>query len=187
MGYLSRYSSVFHMSTSPCAMLLNSYLKSLPDDMVDVSELQDIYRNAAKHVRASRLTDAELIYAPSQIALSSFSVVSPGLARAWALSKGSSAILPVIDDITSMITADGQAPDVERVREVDKRLRICKNPEKIVGSKAYLAKKAADEARDQEKRSKKAEETRRNMDADDPFGDELGSGDGVDPNLDDDD
>jgi len=162
-------------------------IQSLPDDMVDVSELQDIYRNAAKHVRASRLTDAELIYAPSQIALSSFSVVNPGLARAWALSKGSSAILPVIDDITSMITADGQAPDVERVREVDKRLRICKNPEKIVGSKAYLAKKAADEARDQEKRSKKAEETRRNMDADDPFGDELGSGVGVDPNLDDDD
>lgn len=162
------------------------HLQSLPDG-VDVSELQDVYRNAAKHVRASRLTDAELIYAPSQIALASLSMVNPKLTLAWASSKGSSAVLPVIDEIKSMITADGQAPDVERVREVDKRLRICKNPEKIVGSKAYLAKKAVEEAREQEKRTKKAEEIRRNMDADNPFGDELGSGDGVDPNLDDDD
>lgn len=155
--------------------------------MANVGELQDIYRNAAKHVRASRLTDSELIYAPSQIALASFSMVNPGLAQTWALSKGSSAILPVIDEIKSMITTDGHAPDVERVREVDKRLRICKNPEKIVGSKAYLAKKAVEETREQEKRTKKAEEIRRNMDSEDPFGDELGSGNGVDPNLDDDD
>lgn len=166
---------------------MNALIQSLPDDMADVSELQDAYRNAAKHVRASRLTDAELIYAPSQIALASFSMVNPGLTEAWALSKGSSAVLSVIDGIKSMITADGQAPDVERVREVDRRLRICKNPEKIVGSKAYLAKKAADEAREEKKRSKKAEESRRNMEADNPFGDEIGSGEGVDPNLDDDD
>ena len=155
--------------------------------MVDVSELQDVYRNSAKHVRASRLTDAELIYAPSQIALASLSMVNPNLALAWAQSKGSSAILPVIGEIKSMINTDGQAPDVERVREVDRRLRICKNPEKIVGSKAYLAKKAAEEAKEQEKRMKKAEEIRRNMDSGNPFGDELGSGDGDDPNLDDDD
>jgi len=42
------------------------------------------------------------------------------------------------------------------VREVDRRLRICKNPEKVVGSKAYLARKLEDERVAEEKRSKKS-------------------------------
>lgn len=55
-----------------------------------------------------------------------------------------------------------------------KRLRLCKNPERVVGSKAYLAKKAEEEAKAKEKRERKAEDVKRRMsDEGDVFGDEL--------------
>ena len=60
------------------------------------------------------------------------------------------------------------------VREVDRRLKLCKNPEKVVGSSAYLAKKAEDERLATEKRTKKADEVR-NISGEDPFGSELGA------------
>lgn len=139
-----------------------------------------------QHVRSSRLTDAELVYSPSQIALAAFALASPDLASSWAHSKGANSAIDIIEDIKTMILQDGMGPDVERVRDVDRRLRSCKNPEKIPGSKAYLAKKADEEARARKKRERKAENVKRTMEAGDPFGDEL-SRDGVDAGLDDDD
>lgn len=62
---------------------------------------------------------------------------------------------------------------MESVRTVDRRLKLCKNPEKEPGSKAYLAKKAEEERKAEEKRNKKADEVRRAMEDGDPFGDEL--------------
>jgi cyclin H len=56
------------------------------------------------------------------------------------------------------------------VREVDRRLKLCKNPEKVVGSKAYLARKAEDERKAEEKRSKKAMDVQEDAD---PFGEKL--------------
>jgi len=58
---------------------------------------------------------------------------------------------------------------------VDRRLRLCKNPEKVVGSKAYLAKKNDDERIEAEKRTKKAAESNKAMEGEDPFGTELKS------------
>lgn len=139
-----------------------------------------------QHVRASRLTDAELVYSPSQIALAAFALASPDLAASWARSKGANSAVDIIEDIKTMILQDGMGPDVERVRDVDRRLRSCKNPEKIPGTKAYIAKKAEEEARARKKRERKAENVKRTMEAGDPFGDEL-SRDGVDAGLDDDD
>jgi cyclin H len=72
-----------------------------------------------------------------------------------------------------LITQFGHIPDVESVRTVDRRLKLCKNPEKVVGSKAYLAKKAEEERKAEEKRSRKADEVRRAMESGDPFGEEL--------------
>ena len=60
------------------------------------------------------------------------------------------------------------------IREVDRRLKLCKNPEKVVGSSAYLAKKAKGERLAAEKRTKKADEVRTNT-VGDPFGDEIGA------------
>ena len=78
----------------------------------------------------------------------------------------------VIDDIKSLITSQGQTPDVESVREVDRRLRTCKNPEKVIGSKAYLARKLEEERVAEEKRNKKTAEMQ-GANNGDPFGNEL--------------
>ena len=84
----------------------------------------------------------------------------------------SSNLTQVIDDIKRLITSQGHTPDVESVREVDRRLRICKNPEKVIGSKAFLARKLEEERVAEEKRSKKAAEMQGASNSD-PFGNEL--------------
>lgn len=45
-------------------------------------------------------------------------------------------MISILPRIAEMIVNEGKTPDVERVREIDKRLRICKNPEKVEGTKA---------------------------------------------------
>ena len=138
-------------------------------------------------MRESRLTDAELIYTPSHIALAAFSLASGELAGQWARTKNAEHALAVIGEIGQMIQEHGNGPDVEAVREVDKRLRLCKNPEKVPGSKAYLAKRAEQEAKEKEKRARKAGDTKRAMESGDPFGEELDSQNGRDGSLDEDD
>lgn len=161
--------------------------QTLPDTSID--RLHEAYHTALKHVRASRLTDAELIYTPSQIALAAFSIVSPDFAASWARSKQvGTEVMGVIEEIKAMIEHEGTGPDVEKVRDVDRRLRLCKNPEKVEGSKAYLAKGAEQEARARAKRMKKAGDARRALAEGDPFGEEVGLGDGhLDEDEDDDD
>jgi cyclin H len=161
---------------------LLTYYKSLPDCPPDTRQ---IYDKALGHVRASRLTDAELIYAPSQIAFAALSLAAPDLATQWSISKiplaSSSPLLSaetlpmVIDDIKAYITSAGHPPNLEAVREVDRRLKLCKNPEKVVGSSAYLAKKADEAKNAEEKRNRKAAEVQQTINDGDPFGNELGA------------
>lgn len=96
-------------------------------------------------------------------------------------------MLRTVETIKAMIVRDGVGPDVERVRDVDRRLRLCKNPEKVIGSKAYHARRAEEEAKEKQKRDRKAVDAKRATDAGDPFGEELSSRDSIDPSLDDDD
>lgn len=149
-------------------------LQSLPDAPTD--RPQEVFDNAMNFVRASRLTDAELIYTPSQIALACLSIASPPFAFQWSTSKTSvpsEALQSSLEAIKIMVTQSGSPPDVESVRTVDRRLKLCKNPEKVVGSKAYLAKKAEEEKKAEDKRNKKADEVRKAMEDGDPFGEEL--------------
>jgi cyclin H len=128
------------------------------------------------HVRASRLTDAELIYTPSQIALAAFSIAWPEIASQWAATKEPAelnGLSQVNEDIKLMITSCGRAPNIESVREVDRRLKLCKNPEKVIGSKAYLARKREEDQKLEEKRNKKVGSQKKGMDESDPFGIEL--------------
>ncbi|KAJ7630739.1 cyclin-like protein [Roridomyces roridus] len=162
-------------------------LQSVPDAPRNRATTHaDIYDAALQHVRASRLSDAELVYTPSQIALASLSMASPDLASEWAASKfpPDSPSVPGLQTTLASIRAlieSSVVPNVEAVRAVDLRLKLCKNPEKVVGSKAYLAKKAEDERKAEEKRMKKAAEATTEGD---PFGDELAGGPG---GIDDDD
>ncbi|KZT30374.1 cyclin-like protein [Neolentinus lepideus HHB14362 ss-1] len=146
-------------------------IQSLPDHPKD--SIAEIYNTAKSHARAARLTDAELIYTPSQIALAAFSLASPNLAALWAHAKSSDSVLQVIEPIKQMILQDSRTPDVEAVRNVDRRLKLCKNPEKVVGSRVYLAKKAEEEKVAAAKRAKKAEEIRKTMEENDPFGEHI--------------
>ncbi|KAK2461806.1 hypothetical protein APHAL10511_006269 [Amanita phalloides] len=141
-----------------------------------------VYDAALGHIRASRLTDAEFIYAPSQIALSALSLAAPEAAVKWIDAKISpgiadsmlsvSALKSIIETIQSLIMSSGRTPEVESVREVDRRLRICKNPEKVPGTKAYEAKKVEEERLAEEKRVRKIEVLQGTA-GDDPFGEEL--------------
>jgi len=173
-------------------------VQDIPDIQMD--ELRQAHETALKHVRASRLTDAELIYAPAQIALACFSIASPSLASAWARAKSSSSstpdlsspdstpetsILELIEPIKTMIEQDGFPPEVEAVREVDRRLKLCKNPEKIVGSNAYNRKKEQEEKKKAERRTKKAALIRKAMADGDPFGSELVGDEDLDDDEDD--
>jgi cyclin H len=127
------------------------------------------------HVRASRLTDAELIYTPSQIALAAFSIAWPEIASQWVTMKEPaelSSLSQVNEDIKLMITSWGRGPNIESVREVDRRLKLCKNPEKVIGSKAYLARKQEEDRKVEEKRNKKVG-SQKEKDGPDPFGIEL--------------
>jgi cyclin H len=146
-------------------------------------ELQRIHDTALQHIRTSRLTDVELIYPPSQIALACLSLAHPEIAAFWARSKNADTALEAVESIKRMITQDGDVPSVEVVREIDRRLKICKNPDKVVGSKAYLAKKARGEKEAELKRMKKAESARKATEQGNPFGEELTG----QVNLDDDD
>ena len=134
-------------------------------------ELDHVYNQAMGHMRASRLTDAEFIYSPAQIAAACISLASPQVADTWMRSKG--ADVSFIPSLCAVIQDGTELPGVEMVREVDRRLKLCKNPEKVVGSSAYLAKKAEEDRLATAKRTKKADEIR-NADGEDPFGSELG-------------
>jgi cyclin H len=102
---------------------------------------QDLYNTAMDHVRASRLTDVELIYTPPQISLACLHMVLPDLAEKWAQEKGmySELLVNTLRHIAQIIQQDGLGPNVEVVRQVDRRLKLCMNPEKIVGTKACVA------------------------------------------------
>ncbi|KAG6381318.1 cyclin-like protein [Boletus reticuloceps] len=157
-------------------------LQSL-SDVTEDQRSRDLYEKALKHVRDSRFTDAELIYVPSQIALVALSLASPFLAQKWLDSKSSGVgescsetLQSVVVAIKDLIVHTGHPPDVEAVREVDRRLKLCKNPEKVVGSKAYLVRKAEEERKAEAKRNKKAQDIRRAEEGDDPFGNALNEG-----------
>jgi cyclin H len=86
-----------------------------------------------------------------------------------------------------MIRHDGMVPQTDdTMREIDRRLKICKNPEKIVGSKAYLVKQEKAAKKAEAKRARKAQAIQRAVEEGDPFGTELDGKEG-DAELDDDD
>ncbi|KAI0280653.1 hypothetical protein BGY98DRAFT_932553, partial [Russula aff. rugulosa BPL654] len=138
-------------------------------------ELQRIHDTAMQHIRTSRLTDVELIYPPSQIALACLSLAHPEIAAFWARSKNADVALEGIESIKRTITRDGDIPSVDVVREIDRRLKICKNPEKVVG--------VQEDKEAELKRMKKAENVRKAAEQGNPFGEGLVA----QANLDDDD
>lgn len=152
---------------------ISEQAKNLPNPP---PELYEIYRKALDFVRRSRLTDCEFIYTPSQIGLAAIHTQSPELAMSWALSKGSNeaTMKKICKDIESIVEREAKPIDVEAVREVDRRLRTCKNPEKTAGSVVYENKKAAEYKRASDRKDEKMAIARQAMqEEEDPFGGNL--------------
>jgi cyclin H len=171
-----RYTGLY-LRVNPNKYIAEMHAQELPSCPPDT---QPLYEAGLAHIRASRLTDAELIYTPSQIALAAFSLAAPDLALQWSTRRQStgdptdlseSALSEILEQIRTAIVSDGQPPDVEVVREVDRRLRLCKNPEKVAGTQAYEAKRLEEEKRAEEKRQKKVAQATQDSANADPFGD----------------
>jgi len=139
------------------------------------TELLDCYSKALAFVRKSRFTDCELIYTPSQVALAALREFKPDVVSRWAQPKGLDVaqLDKVCSSIQTMVERDCQIPDVETVREVDRRLRTCTNPDKSAGSAAYERTKEEKEAIATEKRENKAAIVKQAMQDSDPFGGSL--------------
>ncbi|KZV92240.1 cyclin-like protein [Exidia glandulosa HHB12029] len=148
----------------------------------DPDVLHEAHKIALDAIRRSRLSDVEILYAPSQIALACLHRANPDLVRRWLATKGEDLDFAegLCNAITNEIDAHGVAPPVEMVREIDRRLKLCKNPETIPGSRAYLRRRAELEALAAAKRKRKAERARAALEAEgDPFGPGMGDGAGA--------
>lgn len=72
----------------------------------------------------------------------------------------------MVDPIVDLVEKGKKAVDVEMVREVDKRLKYCKNPEKDPETSLYKKRQEQEQEESQKKRAKK--EADKPMDVD-PF------------------
>jgi cyclin H len=115
--------------------------QSVPE--IDHADLVRAVADAQPYVASSRQTDLELLYAPSQIALASLSLAAPSLVGTYLEAKHPGLegqlerdrLQRIIQDIgREIVRSQGESVDMARVKDVDRRLRTCSNPEKIPGS-----------------------------------------------------
>jgi cyclin H len=164
-----------------CTLALIRLLKTiLQGNEDDVSHLaSSTYPKASASILLLRLTDAEFLYTPSQIALAAFHMADPSLTERWLSSKLAlasesklianqamfkttldSLLKDVIDPLVLLVEQAKKAVDVEAVREVDRRLKFCKNPEKNPESSLYKKREREKEEQESRKREKKIAEAK---------------------------
>ncbi|KAI1308757.1 hypothetical protein EDD11_004166 [Mortierella claussenii] len=129
-------------------------------DMQPVTEnmerLQKVYEAALKLIDTSLYTDLCFLYQPSQIALAAMRIASKDesydferyanykfKATESAAQKYNETLLPILESIESVLKGDPRCVDVEKavVTEIDKRLRMCKDPAKNPDSLIYGKRK----------------------------------------------
>nr|ODN89598.1 cyclin H [Cryptococcus depauperatus CBS 7841] len=104
---------------------------------------------ALNHLSISYLTDAELIFTPSQISLACWRMADKMLVESFLEQRYQyplygltrSRLLEILDQIQEMISSTEGDIDLKKVKEIDKRLRQCTNPEKIPGTALYIRRK----------------------------------------------
>ncbi|WOO80987.1 Cyclin CCL1 [Vanrija pseudolonga] len=159
-----------------------------------VDAIQRALPAALDRLRWSRYTDAEFIYTPSQVALACFRLANAELVDSFlefryaAASATEGAGLPYglpLDDllrltkeIEGVIRDAGQGEfDMKTIKEIDKRLKSCTNPEKIPGTALYIKRKAEADAKAVEAKAEKAAKVAAAREADElTFGGALGAG-----------
>lgn len=168
-------------------------LQTLLADQSEIDHLVEVtYPRAHSTILSLRITDADFLYTPSQIALAAFYAVDPSLTEKWLASKldlsskSTMRKLPsdestpnmeeILQDTVNPIiklaeaAKAGRLTDIERVRAVDRRLRFCKNPEKDPNSSLFKKRLREQEMATISKKVKKEEEIRQRDDVlGDPF------------------
>jgi cyclin H len=127
------------------------FLDMQTEAVASPEKIQQVYQSARRNVATSRLSDAELLFTPSQIAIACYHMHDPEIVHTWLSKKAARArenghgddkdvednhldletLRPVLAEIENLITEQGsKGVSKERVTEVDKRLKYCSNPEK---------------------------------------------------------
>lgn len=121
---------------------------------VSEAAIQTSLPQALTHIQLSRQTDAELLFTPAQIGMACLrmanrQLVDSFLSWRYELSMQDDAeepatavygverekLLTVLDEVEECIkTAGDGAIDLKAVKQIDKRLRLCQNPEKVPGT-----------------------------------------------------
>ena len=121
----------------------------------DIPTLQAALPTALKSLEKSRLTDAEFLYTPSQIGLACWRfAAAPSVAEFlnWRYETMPDAYgieRPLLEGILDEIQGEiasvrdvdgdvGKGVDMAAIKGVDKRLRMCTNPEKTPGTALYV-------------------------------------------------
>ncbi|WWC72167.1 uncharacterized protein I206_106127 [Kwoniella pini CBS 10737] len=174
-------------------------LQNQPNPQVDV--IQKSLSEALKYLSQSLLTDLEFIYTPSQISLACFHISNPKVIEDFLDFRYSSfkpnttpsldedqeskdennqlpygmtkdRLLEILSDIEKVIKMDGSIDiDMKKVKEIDKRLKNCTNPEKIPGTALYVKRKREKEVNEAaNKAAKTSKAARATLDRESVFG-----------------
>jgi len=130
--------AVWHPHRALWGLFLDAQTLSPPPDP---NSLHSAYNAALADVRRSRLSDVDALYAPAQVAFACLHRADKELAERWLAAKVERGVKPdiphtVVDEVLNLVDAEGMSPSTDVVRDVDKRLKQCKNPETIPGSRA---------------------------------------------------
>ncbi|GAA5891756.1 hypothetical protein JCM6882_006196 [Rhodosporidiobolus microsporus] len=178
LEFLVSQSLRFEYKVHHAHLALQGLILDMQTAGVDVATLTAAAPKAHAFVRTSRLTPAELIYSPGQIALACFRLAEPALVEKWigvkedrlAESKkpqdkadaaapplGHEALLRVLDEIQSMVNeAQTKRVGKQEATTLDRRLRLARNPEKDPNSALFKKRKAEEAAAREEKEKAKA-------------------------------
>ncbi|WAR57924.1 hypothetical protein PtB15_5B154 [Puccinia triticina] len=145
-----------------------------------LERLSQAWPEVCSLLRAARLTDAEFLWTPSQIACAAWWVADQPATEAWLkakadrlqphptpttsppspqLPKPNLALEPLTQHLSGLsellIQAQHKPIDKDRVTAVDRRLRFCRNPEKDPNSALFKIKQAELESADLAKHHQK--------------------------------
>lgn len=115
--------------------------------------IQQSLSKAFEYLAASRTTDLEFTHSPSQISLAAWYLASPDLVLKYLDGKYDDStaepsqpegvqpfgatktrVVEWIKEVAAVVQAAQGELDVKKVKEVDKRLKGCTNPEKVPGT-----------------------------------------------------
>lgn len=123
-----------HLAAYGVFLDLQSVIQDAP-----IAAFEHIFTKASSLIKASRLTDLEFFFTPSQIALAGFYAVDPGMVDTWLSSKHPSVTNDnsiehneLVQLLQVIVKHLKDIPEVkpDEVRQVDRKLRFSRNPEK---------------------------------------------------------